>query len=267
MKQSVKDYRLNAKQLRILKITYKFRFITPPLLAKYLQLKSRTTTYTNLENLVKKEYLQKRLDKNTDFSNKGARYCLASRAIKLLKAEPECSEGVLHARRGDKTVGEAFISEHIDILKACLLISDQNPNLFSNYTKAELAIYHYFPDSPPDIYIKRVEVSENLSSNFMLDIYANTLFFIIRKKLDQYFVHYESGDWIGVYPTLLIVCPNSGTEGKLQSYAENFMDNSGIDDMKIATTTYKAFFGNSDQSDPIWTKTSEPGKTYELIKL
>ncbi len=60
----INHYPLNTKQLHILKLTYKFRFITAPLMARYLGLKSRHSMYEALERLVDRKYLGKRVDGN-----------------------------------------------------------------------------------------------------------------------------------------------------------------------------------------------------------
>lgn len=67
----VREYPLTKKQLRILKLSYKFRFVTVKLLAQHLGL-AVSTMSTNIKILHRRELLGRRYDKKYKLAGKGA---------------------------------------------------------------------------------------------------------------------------------------------------------------------------------------------------
>jgi hypothetical protein len=270
MKQPTKHNSLNPKQTRILKLLFKFRYITPSLLLQYKEASSLSSLREALKILEDQQYIAKRYLKTYKLQGKGARYFLAIKAIKLMRDEHDMDKTVLHAMYKNKTVSEAFVDHHLDIFAAFMRISANYPKTFSVYTKYELGGLHYFPAPAPDLYLSRVNALERSSSNYLLDIFTDTQFFVIKKRFEQYLEHFESGDWEGdqktEYPTILIACPDARTEQKLQTHIAKLLDSAGIDDLKVYTTTTKTLLAPNN-SLTIWTKTSGAEKTFDLNKL
>jgi hypothetical protein len=271
MKQPTKHSNLNPKQTRILKLLFKFRYITPSLLLQYKQASSLSSLREALKILEDQQYIAKRYLKSYKLQGKGARYYLATKAIKLMRDEHGMDETVLHAMYKNKTVGEAFVDHHLDIFAAFMRLSTSYPKMFSIYTKYELGGLDYFPMPAPDLYLSRTDPIKGIGNDFFLDIFTDTQFFVIKKRFDQYVEHYESGDWEAEnktdYPVILIACPDSRLEEKLQTRIEKVFDSSGIDDLHIYTTTTKALLASTYNNHTIWTKASNPEKTVELTKL
>jgi len=249
---------LTAKQLHILKLTYKFRFITAPLLAEYKGLNSRHGTYMALERLLDKTYLMKRSDNNKDFSNRGTRYGLAPEAFKVLQ-EHGFQKELFHAMYSNKRVTEGFIDHLIDTIRVYLYINTTCPETFEIFTRTELASYEAFPCPRPDLYIRHNETN----AEYFLDLFHDAPPKNARKRLDELIEHYDQEGWEqDSYPTLLFVLADDRTEGYFTDYAKKVLDNTGMEDeITILTSTVKPL---RDNGKVIWTNVQEPGKLMEL---
>jgi hypothetical protein len=270
MKTPTKHNSLNPKQTRILKLLFKFRYITPSLLLQYKEASSLSSLREALKILEDQQYIAKRYLKTYKLQGKGARYFLATKAIKLMRDEHDMDETSLHAMYKNKTVSEAFVDHHLDIFTAFMRISANYPKTFNVYTKYELGGLDYFPAPASDLYLSRIKPLEGSVNDYFLDIYTDTQFFIIKKRIEVLIEHYESGDWESKtkasYPTILFACPDSRTEIKLLAFVEKTLDNAGIDDLHVLTTTTKALLA-PDKNGTIWSKNLDTEKVAELFKL
>ena len=230
---------LTTQQLHILKIIYKFRFVTSNLIAKYRDVRINTTNEA-LAVLLQKGLIARRYDKSYKLLGKGARYFLTPNASKLLKPEPNINERVLHARYKDKTVGESFVEQAIEIMTNCLDIRSSYPDTFTIFSKAETTGHDFLPESLPDLYLRRntkseeVEDETNRPSDYFIDIISDNLFFIIKKRINQYFDHYESGEWgSDNYPTVLLICQNKNAVQKANKYIQTTLDDKYLYDYEL----------------------------------
>ena len=268
MKPSQTRYnKLSDKQLRILKITYKFRYITAPTLASYLGLSSRQAVYSGLERLRKQEYLLERKNDNTNFSNKGTRYALAGKSFKLLAMLPNTNPNVLHARYKDKYSSEEFITHAIYVFRAYQLIKSTYPSTYTMYTEYEVYGQPYFPERLPHLYLHQTELGQDI----FLDILDYEQFFKTKERLTKYLESYETGDWENEtgrpFPVLLFVCTDTRIEKRFQKYVNNLLDGNGIDEIRIYTTTLKALLRLDKQNSEIWTNVLELEKIIGLDNL
>ena len=236
---NIHNLNLNSNQIHLLKIIYKFRFVTAGLVADYKGV-SKAAVNKALPILLDQGYISRRYNSTYRLHGRSAEYYLAPKAIKLLRDEHGLSDGVLHARYKDKSVGEPFVEHTLGIFRAALSIRETHPDTFDILTKAELADYDYFPDQLPDLYLRRLNPQEDKPSYYMIDSYEDPRSFIIQKRVDQYIIHFEDGDWRDDdYPTVLLVCPNKRLEAKLDNYIEDKFDDNYLDetDMIIRTTS------------------------------
>src|SRR5665213_3675521 len=107
---------LNPKQLRLLKLIYKFRFITVPLLLEYKGVSSLASLRSALQLLVDQKYLARRYSSRDKLLGKAARYYLAPAALTYLSDEHHMNKAVLHNMYSSKTAGESFISHNLDVM-------------------------------------------------------------------------------------------------------------------------------------------------------
>ncbi|MFI5270980.1 MAG: hypothetical protein ACHQT9_02970 [Candidatus Saccharimonadales bacterium] len=268
MKQANRHNALNAKQVHILKLTYKFRFITAPLLAEYKGLSSRHSMYMTLERLASQDYLGKRVDANTDFQNKGARYFLTPDSFKELRDKHGLSERTKFAIYKNKSVSEDYIDGYITVLRVYLALRNAYPDTFHIFTSTELMDYDYMPEYHPDLYLNRIKASKTGVNEYILYNLTSTQFYVFKKQFDKLLEHFDSGEWEAAvetdYPAILLVVSDGKQEKKLQEYIAKVMDNSGIDDLSIYTTTIKALLQKDIPNTAIWSKAQEPGVLTQL---
>ena len=76
---------LTKQQQRLLKLVYKFRFITAPLLSKLLSIR-HDTAFNALQSLYKLELLERRYEQSWRIDRRPAYYYLSKKASPQLKS-------------------------------------------------------------------------------------------------------------------------------------------------------------------------------------
>ena len=266
----VKDYRLNAKQIHILKLVYKFRFMTAPLLASYRNDSNSTVTNTALKKLVAKGYLERNYGKSYKFQFKAASYYLMPKAMNLLKTEHDFDPKSLHTMYKNNNLSPGYVDRYLDALRIFLVIRQTYPGTFHMFTKTELVKYSYFPEKKPDLCLTRIKPSDKQPNEYLLEILGNDPLFVLKKRINDYIEHFDSGDWEAEtennYPAILLVCSDGKTETKLQEHLNKVFDNTGIDDLAVLTTTLKALLDSKSRETAVWSDAVEPEELLSLEK-
>ncbi len=252
---------LNPNQINTLKMVCKFRFLTAPLLAEIKDRKSRHAMYEHLELLVKQGYLSKRIYSNELFQNKAGRYCLTSKTIRLLRTEHNVPERNLRVMYKNHLVSDDYVDHLVQVIKVYLSLRKIYPNMFHIFARSELAIFDYFPRPLPDLYLNRRKRSATRTSEYMLELFGDMPGFIIKKRIDNYLVHRDLGDWEAStdtnYPDILLVFSNLNHQKRICKYIRYKLEDSGMDeDMTFYTTTEKQLIAG--QNKAIWASVIEP---------
>jgi hypothetical protein len=150
------NYSLNQKQVHLLKLAYKFRFVSSSLLARYFNRSNSVGTYKALETLKDNGYLNKHYDTSYNLQGKAATYYLTPKGSKYLRDQLGFNEDVLRSYYKNKSVGQPFIDHSLNVFKTYLKLEHDYPNSFNIYTKYELASFGNFPNPAPDIYSNRM---------------------------------------------------------------------------------------------------------------
>lgn len=244
--------KLNSKQVHVLKSLFKFRYASAELLAKQKNVSKRSLNNT-LTVLMDQGYVSRRYEKTYKLLGKPASYFLAAKGLKLLRDEYGLSQKVLHSMYKNKFLSQNFIDHNLNVATACLNLRAIYQDTFGIFTKSEIADLDYMPDQLPDLYLNRKEPNQDKPNEYLLDIFTDTQFFILKKRIDAYVEHFDSGDWPNSqYPTVLIACPDARTEEKLHKHIQSTLDNNYIDeaDLRFMTTSTKSLL---DGTRDIWT--------------
>jgi hypothetical protein len=252
-------YSLNAKQIHLLVLIYKFRFITGALLSKYLGLKRYDSVNKQLDLLVQQKFIGKRYRKNYKLMGIGARYYLLADGIKLLQNEHGISEKNLHPQYKNPSLSEGFFDQHIDMTKAYLALAKAYPDTFRIFTKSELFTFDYFPRPVPTLYLNRKEYGAK-HDEYLLDIFNDNKFFAMRLRVDALVQYYLDNEWQNTtgnkFPGILFVCQDSSAESKIRDYIKQILDDKGMDDeVYFYTTTYKSLMTVSKK---VWSWVYKP---------
>jgi hypothetical protein len=234
-------YSLNKKQLYILQITHKFRFITGPLLARHKQT-SLSATNIALTRVYKQGYLGKHHDNSYKLQNKPASYYLQNKAIRYLKDNTALTDKALHSCYKDKHMNSKFIDFSLLIYKTFLQLKEQYPDhLFS--TANDLRNDDHYPNPLPHLTFYTEDVDGAINDEYMLDIFTDNLFFYIKKRIDQYVAHYDEGEWLRKqYPTIVLLVADSRLKEKTEKYIDQARDGVFADEenLPFAVDFFKA---------------------------
>jgi len=251
---------LNPNQLNTLLFLFKFRFLSSHLLSAAFGNKSRRTVHQSLQILEEQGFVGKRYDSSYKLQGRQATYYLLPKAVRELKARYSFEESVLKTYLRNSSLSDSFIDHHLDIAKAYISLKNGYPKQFHIFTR----YFDYFPDPKPDIYLRRIKNSSNKPNEYLLDIYSNTPLFVIRRRVASLINHFETNEWSGKsYPTILLICPDSKAESKVQSFALKKLDSSEITGLSIYTTTTKALISN-DSNKNIWSSVEDPEQLLSL---
>ncbi len=267
---ATRNYQLNSKQVHILKMLYKFRFISGVLLGNYRGDYDQAAANKALNTLVRKGYVDKLYDSSYKLLGKAARYSLAAKSLTYLRDEHGVSEKALHVMYKNKTVSQAFIDHSLDIVSVYLAIRHRYPGIFHIFTRSELADFDYFPNPKPDMYLNRIKHSGSKTNEYIIDILDNPLFFVSKKRLQALVDHFDEGEWEAEtensYPTILLICKDQKLEQKLLDHANKVLDAMGIDEeeLTIFTTTLKVMQTSSPGNLAIWTSVYDSTKRIRI---
>jgi DNA-binding MarR family transcriptional regulator len=247
----MKQRKLTNPQNELLKLLYKFRYANSKLLSSHRN-KNIATINKALAILLKNKYIDRNYNQSYKLAGRGAEYYLTNTGIRYLRDTYQLNEAVLHSMYKNKSIGQPFVQKCLLIYQTYIKLQKQYGSSLTILTKAEMAGTDGFPEPLPDLYF----YSE--SAEYLLDLFTDNLFYLVKKRIDQLIEHYESGDWPEKdYPTLLLVFPDSRIEAKAQTYIEKVKDDNYIEDaeLTILTTTQKALFVGAENA--IWSNSTD----------
>lgn len=154
MINKIKD--INLKQIAILILLYRFRFLNTKQLQKLLSHKDPSTVQGWLADLVQKQYVYSNYDRTKFGKNtKPSVFHLLPKAIQILKEQEDCDEKLLKKIYGEGERSDGFINDCLFIADTYLKLKEQVSKTSEVHfsTKVDLNGYEYFPDPLPDAYI------------------------------------------------------------------------------------------------------------------
>lgn len=255
---------LNSKQLQLLKIIYKFRFVSVELVSKTRTKKDIDVTRGRLKVLIDQEYVGRNFDGSYRLQNKPASYFLLPKGIKALKVAGDLSDKVLHAVYYDKNASEQFIDHCLKVFAIYRKFNELYPNRYDIFSKSELVDLEDFPKLLSDLYLAD---TENRTDFFLDSIEPTAQHFTVKRKLSGYIQHSESDDWEESerdYPSLLLICGTPGIETRLQKQTAKLLSAAGAD-ISAFTTSQRAFMETHSSNERIWTDVSEPDELIALV--
>ena len=243
--------KLTDNQVHLLKLIYKFRFVTVNLLTEYRN-QGTSAIHNSLERLLTRELIGRRHTNIDIIDRRPARYYLSSKGIKELKKHIEVNQRLAHSYYKNKSLSENYVQHCLNIFQVYNNFRIQGGDRFMILTNAEMADYDQFQATQQDLYLQDKE-----SNQYLLNIYESTQRFVVEKHIKQHIEHSEDIDWPGGYPDLLLACPSSRMEEQL---VRRF--GTHLEDFEIYLTTNKALLDG--QTQQIWTDVAEPEKIVEL---
>ncbi len=253
---------LNDKQILLLKLLYKFRFITVGLLQTAQGHKYQATHNDRLKVLYDQEYIGRHYNDTYRIDRRYAEYFILPKGIRVLKDLGSLNTADLKNLYGDKTASPQFIAHSLGIFDLYNLFRRLYPDTFSFYTKTELAGRDDTPPQLPDAHLKTKDAAtERRFYVDSVDDLAGLLF--VKRKITSYIKHCDSVEWQEIgkeYPDVLLVVERKSSEKTLHKYIEKKLSYSGVD-MQFYTTTRQALAEAKPSSDVIWRLVGEDEPT------
>ena len=235
--------KLSSKQIELLLVLYRFRFVSTDLVAELLG-KDRSTIYESFYNLEKQDYIQKFYEKSYNLLGRPAIYCLAAKGIRFLRDNTEIDEKRLRNYYKNKSADNELIDKYMYVFKVFLKLRRQFGDRFNIHTRADMN-KEAFPNPLPELWLERKqEDSEGL--DYVLDIFPALIpSWLLRRRVRQYQDFEDESEYESSH--VLCICGNESTEKRLfklvyENYNEfNFyltqkeLFDSGEDDICIDT--------------------------------
>lgn len=247
------DNKLTNKQLELLLILYKFRFVTVELAATVLEVKSANSLRERYAKLVKEGYVGRRYDASYRIKSRHAEYFLLSKGITALKKQPTCDDAMLHRMYKDKTASNLFVGQNLAVAAAyCRLRNPETKFL----TQSQLAGFVGFPNPLPDGFMSIR--SKQGSCYFFVEVMreAEPFFVALHRRAKRYIAYSESGDWQIAqkgkpFPAVLLICETPALQKRLAKRIAKLTEASWSDELNYYTATAAAL-GTATLDSKIW---------------
>jgi len=213
--------KLNQKQVAILHLIYRFRFVTTELTALYQGGKDAKTVYPRLQTLAEQGYIGRRYESHYRLEHRPAAYFLLPDGLRVLRSQPKegytYDEKALHNIRRDQTATDQFIARSLDVLHAYCLLREQYGDKLQFFTKNDLAAYDHFPRSLLDAYL-RLEVGGETKQYFLTIHQQDVPFYLHVRRIKQYADYADAGTWEVTetrLPDILALCDTTLVQKRL----------------------------------------------------
>ncbi len=205
---------ITPKQLEILILIYRFRFLNRHHIQTLLNHKDPKRINSWLKDLTEKNILGRIYSTKLKENTKPAIYYLATKSRKILLEQENTNEKILKRAYRDKNASQKLINHSLFLADIYLLLkinSHKNNQELSFYTKTDLSDHNYLPYNRPDAYISLKD--KDLTKRYFLEIIdEGTPRFMLRKKISQYIEYFDEVTWqnrtLHNNPSLLFICPN-----------------------------------------------------------
>lgn len=254
---------VTKKQLEILLLLYRFRFLNRYHIQQFLNHKDPRRINAWLKDLTNRNIIGRKYFKTLKDNTKPAIYFLATGSRLILLDLPDTDEQLLKRVYREKTRSKKLIDH-------CLLVADiyfyLSRQIKSNdklhfFTKVDLKSHYYLPYRRPDAYIALE--SKQVTKRYFLDIIdPETPRFVLRSKVASLIDYFDEKTWQQntghPNPSILLVCPDETIKGFLDRHIRQVLEEEAETDLNFFLTT-KEEIENWQMAGGIWQKVEEDG--------
>lgn len=204
---------ITSKQLDILRLIYKFRFLNRHQIQVLLKHKSFNRINVWLSQLVKDEVVNRIYSRAFGENTKPAIYYLNVKSKRFLTGlEGYSPLGFTWVYR-ERGRSEKFIDHCISVVNLYIqLLASSDYKLIQFHSKTELLLANHLITPAPDAYIALEKPSKETQRLFLDIIDPGVPRYAIRKRIWDYFEYAEGKEWESatghIFPSILVVCPN-----------------------------------------------------------
>ena len=209
-----------TKQLEILRLLYKFRFLNRHQIQTLLKHKSFNRINAWLTDLVKSELVSRNYSREYGENTKPAIYYLNVKSKKYLSSLDGFSSDLLKRVYRERGRSKRFINHCIAIGDVYIHLRNlKTDKLLQFLIKEELALADHLIQPVPDAYFA-VEKADESSFRFFLEVIDPGLpRYMLRKRILDYISFAEGKEWEEKtqheFPSVLCACPNDWVKNYL----------------------------------------------------
>lgn len=260
MEAKGESLKLTPQQQRVLKLLFKFRYVSAQSLAIVMGIR-RASVYEVLEYLVKQELITKVYKSEWRIDRRPAYYYLTKSGVTTVRKLMDVKESVVHALYKNEDASEEFIQHCLVTLGCYNALKPHLPEDSEIFTKAEINRFRQFPKNRPDLYIRTPSGQEAII--VLLDDKPP---YIIRKRLDEIITHSEDEGWDNeTYPHICFILKDDYSKNSFLYGANKKLESMGMDEdeITILATSLKAI---STPSQRIWANAFNPKRLVNLFE-
>lgn len=255
---SGEEGKLTNQQQRVLKLLFKFRFVSTGLLGLVMGMR-RVSVYEVLEYLVGIGLVTKVYKKEYRIRGKPAYYYLNKSGVTAVRKIMDVKESVVHALYKNDEASDEFIEHSLKAMQLYTSIAPSLPDNSEIFTRAEINRFKQFPKNRPDMYIRTPEGQE-----VIVILVDDKPPYIIRKRLDEIITHSEDEGWDGDYPWIGFVLKDASAKNSFLYTAHKKLEGMGFDDTEIRVLA-ASFEATKGGSHFIWSDALNPKKSVTLF--
>ena len=254
-----------GKQIEIIDLVYKFRFINRTQIQKILNHKDPRRINAWLKELVEYKYLGRIYSKKLLENTKPAIYYLSFASIKFIKERKDFELKDVKKFYEDKKASQKFIDHCINLVAFYLQIKElerATTNTYLHLSKTEAQTYEQLRELKPDAYIemtKRKSKTKMVKIRYFLDILdPHVPRYALRYRIKQYIdFHDNESNWKqltndGKFPYILLIFPDTKKLNHIKKYIKEQLEREFfVDDMVFSLTTTKELLEQGFKSQ-IW---------------
>ena len=259
MDGDVKRQKLTGQQQRVLKLLFKFRFVSAGLLADVMGIR-RVSVYEVLEQLVSKDLVTKVYEPKFRIDRKPAYYYLNKNGVTTVRKLMDVKESVVHALYKNDEMTDDFVSHSMKLMQCYVAIAKYLPKDSAVFSKTEINRFRQFPKNRPDLYIRTPGGQEAI-----VVIADDKPPYIVRKRLDEIIMHSEDESWEGEnYPHICFVLKDNAAKYGFLFTTKKKLESMGMDEgeLPILATALTTFDHPAADS---WSSPFDPKKYVPLF--
>ena len=250
--------KLSGQQQRILKLLFKFRFVSAGLLAMVMGIR-REGVYQVLEQLVSKGLVTKVYKAEYRIDRKPAYYYLNKSGVTAVRKLMDAKESVVHALYKNDEMTDDFVNHSMTLMQCYVSIMKYLPDGSDIFSKTEINRFRQFPKNRPDLYIRTPDGKEAI-----VVIVDDKPLYIVRKRLDEIITHSEDGEWDGDnYPTKCFILKDHSAKYSFLYTTSKKLESMGLEESELPILA--ATLGSFDE--PVASPWSSPLKPKEHSQL
>lgn len=266
--------RPTTKQLEILRLFYRFRFLTSNQLIIMLNLKRTNPNqiHQRLTKLLANNYIDRNYSPQFKIDRRPAEYFLLEDGIKTLKQfmADKCNDKVLHNIYSDKKAQPSSVAHHLRVGSIYCCLKERYGDDLKFFTQSQITPYKYFPKQKPEALI-RLDVGDEQKEFFLEIINPNTPFFSYVGRIKRLIEYSDAGTWQEEtgrkLPRILFMGDSVSTEIRIQKQAARLIKRHYDDEPKVYTSNFDKLKTIQPGYDRVWRDVEEPQQVLGLHEI